>query len=188
MCFLFHSLTFVLALFLSFIDQLSFFLMTSLWYHLHIMYIISMWYPTREKLLQKTRENLTTELSCPPVWRLSSCMGALSRELWQCTADTEVTCTVGTATHVLGTSLDVSFRVNQFCARAPGLWTEHFVTGGFLKGLREGKQRQVIMLLLITTWLLQNWMINSQSLCKNPAHSQPPLIHLPLQTDPHNHH
>lgn len=48
-------------------------------------------------------------------------MGTLSRELRQCAADADVFCTVGAATHVLHTGLDVRFRVNQFGAGAPGL-------------------------------------------------------------------
>lgn len=48
-------------------------------------------------------------------------MGTLSRELGDCAADTEVTCTVGTATHVLCAGLDVRFRVNLVGTGAPGL-------------------------------------------------------------------
>lgn len=47
-------------------------------------------------------------------------MGTLSGELRECAADTEVTCAVGAATHVLHAGLDVRFRVNPFGAGAPG--------------------------------------------------------------------
>lgn len=57
-------------------------------------------------------------------------MGTLSRELRQCAADTEVTCTVDTAAHVLHTRLDVRCRVNQFGAGRPG---QYLVTDGLLK-------------------------------------------------------
>lgn len=66
-------------------------------------------------------ENFTTELRRPPVGRLPSSVGTLSRELGQRAAEAEVTCSVGAATHVLHAGLDVGFRVNQVGAGAPGL-------------------------------------------------------------------
>lgn len=94
--------------------------------------------------VENKTQKVTTELRWPPVGRLPSCMGTLSRELWDCAADTEVTCAVGTATHVLYAGLDVRFRVNPLGAGAPGLWTQHLVTGGLLKW----KNRQVIETML----------------------------------------
>lgn len=66
-------------------------------------------------------QKVTTELWCPPVGRLPSCMGTLARELRESTTDTDVACMVGASTHVLYAGLDVRFRVYQFGAGAPGL-------------------------------------------------------------------
>lgn len=94
---------------------------------------------TDDNKTEKRMQNVTTELRCPPVGRLPSCMGTLSRELRQCAADTEVVCTVGAAAHVLHTGLDVWFRVYQVGAGAPGLWTQHLVTDGLLTGKEKTK-------------------------------------------------
>lgn len=60
-------------------------------------------------------------------------MGTLPGELRHCTADTEVTCITDAATHVPCTGLDVSFRVNQFGAGAPGLRMQYLLTRRLLK-------------------------------------------------------
>lgn len=131
---------------------------------------------------------LTTELRCPPVGRLPSGMGTLSRELRQRATKTEVTCTVGAATHVLDAGLDVRFGVYLIGAGAPGLWTQDLVTGGLLKGERRQTKETTLLCCKclyckVSLLLIQK---NSQTPCMTPA--KPQLIPLPLHRGPHIHH
>lgn len=82
-------------------------------------------------------------------------MGALTRVLWQCAADTEVIRSVGTATHVPDTGLDVRFRIQQCATGAPGRREKQLVTGGSLKEMRRGGQRYCMETCNNTTALIQ---------------------------------
>lgn len=98
------------------------------WYSLYrLIYKIQ-----KEKEKERKKQNFTTELRSPPVGRLPSCMGTLSRELRECAADTKVIWMVGTATHVLHTGLNVRLGVNQFGTGAPGFCMQHLFTGVLL--------------------------------------------------------
>lgn len=139
---------------------------------------------------KKRSWNITTELWCPPVGGLSSCMWTLSWDLRQCAADTEVIWSAVAATHVLHTGLDVDFSVDEFGAGAPGLWEQHLLTLCLLHGEKKmggGTKVQNAIRWQVSLIPFSWTIINLQTPCMNPAHSQPHGSHRPLHKGPHSH-